>query len=299
MRHPLLESVLSTALVCALSATVLPAPAPATPAPASPTKTLKAVPNFTTVTDQAMRAPRPVGLADVSRQLSGLGLQPARADQQDERQDAAARLVARDGAGHQPGDAASSTTASCISRNPSDVIQAIDAATGDLIWEYKHPLPPDRDVPERRRDSASAASRSMATASSSSPGTTIVVALDARTGEQVWQTDRGGDLYVTQLERPDRRQRRRRCGQHLSTSLWAGVTSPATMLKPWSRALAQRVDPAPWPARRRDVGRLAVREPLAHGSLGLHLTYDPDLDLVFYGSSGVSRRPPKRNAKAW
>ena len=26
--------------------------------------------------------------------------------------------------------------------NPGDVIQAIDAATGDLMWEYRHPLPP-------------------------------------------------------------------------------------------------------------------------------------------------------------
>ena len=26
--------------------------------------------------------------------------------------------------------------------NPNDVIQAIDASSGDLLWEYKHPLPP-------------------------------------------------------------------------------------------------------------------------------------------------------------
>src|ERR1700755_828721 len=26
--------------------------------------------------------------------------------------------------------------------NPGDVIQAIDAASGDLLWEYRHPLPP-------------------------------------------------------------------------------------------------------------------------------------------------------------
>jgi alcohol dehydrogenase (cytochrome c) len=27
--------------------------------------------------------------------------------------------------------------------NPSDVVQAIDAATGDVVWEYRRRLPPD------------------------------------------------------------------------------------------------------------------------------------------------------------
>src|SRR5207244_13026309 len=31
--------------------------------------------------------------------------------------------------------------------NPGDVIQAIDAGTGDLFWEYRHPLPAREEFP--------------------------------------------------------------------------------------------------------------------------------------------------------
>src|SRR4029450_6011579 len=31
--------------------------------------------------------------------------------------------------------------------NPGDVIQAIDAANGDLIWQYRHELPPATSFP--------------------------------------------------------------------------------------------------------------------------------------------------------
>src|SRR4029453_16762207 len=31
--------------------------------------------------------------------------------------------------------------------NPGDVIQAIDAATGDLMWEYRHPMPAREKFP--------------------------------------------------------------------------------------------------------------------------------------------------------
>ena len=50
--------------------------------------------------------------------------------------------------------------------NPSDVIQAIDAANGDLLWEYKPPAAAGRGFSGDARDSASARSRSMAIASS-------------------------------------------------------------------------------------------------------------------------------------
>ena len=52
MRYPIKEFLLSTVLLCALGLTGH-AQAP------TPTKTLRAVPNFVTVTDQTMRAPKP------------------------------------------------------------------------------------------------------------------------------------------------------------------------------------------------------------------------------------------------
>jgi alcohol dehydrogenase (cytochrome c) len=54
--------------------------------------------------------------------------------------------------------------------NPGDVIQAIDATNGDLIWEYRHPLPPKEQFPgthgQRKRSI-----RCTAISSSSRPGT--------------------------------------------------------------------------------------------------------------------------------
>ena len=50
--------------------------------------------------------------------------------------------------------------------NPGDVIQAIDAASGDLIWQYRQEQPPaHRSRPTT--DNASAALRSTATTSTS------------------------------------------------------------------------------------------------------------------------------------
>ena len=58
MRCSIKELLLITALLCALGLTghaQAPTPAPPTPS----TKTVRAVPNFVTVTDQIMRAPKP------------------------------------------------------------------------------------------------------------------------------------------------------------------------------------------------------------------------------------------------
>ena len=67
--------------------------------------------------------------------------------------------------------------------NPGNVIQALDAATGDFIWEYR------REMSERLRPSAQL--RSLAIYEDLIILNTVdghVVALDARTGEPRWDT---------------------------------------------------------------------------------------------------------------
>ncbi len=66
--------------------------------------------------------------------------------------------------------------------NPGNVVQALDAATGTLLWEYRRPLP------EALRD---ANSRNLAIYGDKLfMGTrdAFIVALDSRTGELVWET---------------------------------------------------------------------------------------------------------------
>ena len=74
--------------------------------------------------------------------------------------------------------------------NPSDVIQAIDAATGDLLWEYQRPLPDD--ACERILPGVCTTNRNLAIYDDLIIDTSVdefVFALDARTGELVWETE--------------------------------------------------------------------------------------------------------------
>ena len=68
--------------------------------------------------------------------------------------------------------------------NPSDYIQALNAVTGDVIWEYRRELPKDlRRSNEANRNLAIYGTTIIDTSSDNQ-----VYALDARTGALVWQT---------------------------------------------------------------------------------------------------------------
>ena len=67
--------------------------------------------------------------------------------------------------------------------SPGDVVQALDAVTGDVIWQYRSPLPEDAPQRAPTRTLALYGDRVfLATAD------TAIVALDARTGEVAWRT---------------------------------------------------------------------------------------------------------------
>ena len=74
--------------------------------------------------------------------------------------------------------------------NPRDVIQAIDAVTGDLIWEYRRERPDDLDdyvaaaLSEAKRNIAIYGDRIISTSADD-----YVYALDAATGELAWETE--------------------------------------------------------------------------------------------------------------
>ena len=73
--------------------------------------------------------------------------------------------------------------------NPNDVIQAIDAVTGDLIWEYRRSLP--EDVCDLLLPGVCTTNRNLAIYGGLIIDTSVdeyVFALDAMTGELVWET---------------------------------------------------------------------------------------------------------------
>ncbi|MEO2196107.1 MAG: PQQ-binding-like beta-propeller repeat protein [bacterium] len=68
--------------------------------------------------------------------------------------------------------------------NPGNVVQALDAADGDVIWEYRYEVPPDAVT-------GVGATRGLALYDDKvflSTYDAAIVALDTRTGEQVWRT---------------------------------------------------------------------------------------------------------------
>jgi glucose dehydrogenase len=135
MRCPNKEFLWMTALLCGLAL------AGSAQAPTAPTKTLRPVSNFVPVTDQMMRAPKPQDWLIHRGNYQAWGYSPL--DQINKTNIKNLQLVwSRN---MEPGS--NEATALVYNGvmylgNPGDVIQAIDAATGDLMWEYRHPLPP-------------------------------------------------------------------------------------------------------------------------------------------------------------
>ncbi|MCY3845359.1 MAG: PQQ-binding-like beta-propeller repeat protein, partial [Acidobacteria bacterium] len=69
--------------------------------------------------------------------------------------------------------------------NPGNIVQALDAATGELIWEHRHEYP--EDAPSGGPTRSIALYRDKVFLATYD---TSILALDARTGEPVWQTTR-------------------------------------------------------------------------------------------------------------
>jgi alcohol dehydrogenase (cytochrome c) len=167
--------------------------------------------------------------------------------------------------------------------NPGDVIQAIDAATGDLLWEYKHPLPA-AEIPavhgQRKRSIALYGDRVYTVTWDN-----IVLALDARTGERAWQTPRGGDLYVSNSTGPIVANGVVVAGstcQRAGFPCYVTGHDADTGRELWRNELV----PRPGQPGNETWAGSPYEARWMTGVWG-QIVYDPENDLVYYGSSGV------------
>jgi len=168
--------------------------------------------------------------------------------------------------------------------NPGDVIQAIDAATGDLIWEYRHPLPPREQFPAthgQRKRSISLYGEYVIFATWDN----YIVGLDARTGKRMWQSNRGGNLFVQNSSGPIVANGMVVAG---STCQVAGFGCYVTGHDARNGEELWRNEFIPKPGQPGDEtwGGAAYDKRWMTGAWG-PLTYDPELDIVYYGSSGA------------
>jgi alcohol dehydrogenase (cytochrome c) len=168
--------------------------------------------------------------------------------------------------------------------NPGDVIQAIDAASGDLMWQYRHPLPETTDM----RNQLGQRKRAIALYGDSVYTVTWdnhVLALDARTGAKVWETDRGGDLFVSNSSGPIVANGVVLAGstcQYSGFGCYVTGHDAKTGKELWRNTMIPRPgEPGD------DTWAGSPYESRWMTGVWGHLTYDPELDLVYYGSSGV------------
>ena len=267
----------------AVSCAVLTAYAQAPETPPSPLRTLRPVQNFVTVTDQIMRAPKPEDWLIHRGNYQAWGYSPL--DQINKTNVKNLQLVWS--RAMEPGiNQATPLVYNGVMYlgNPGDVIQAIDAATGDLMWEYRHPLPPATSF----RNHLGQRKRSIALYGDNVYTVTwdnVVVALEARTGNVAWQTDRGGDFYVSNSTGPIVANGVVVAGSTCQVARH-GCYVTGHDAKTGKELWRNEMIPRPGEPGDETWAGSPFESRWMTGVWG-QLTYDPELDLVFYGSSGV------------
>jgi alcohol dehydrogenase (cytochrome c) len=117
-------------------------------------------------------------------------------------------------------------------------------------------------------------------------GDNYLVALDAKTGKEVWQVNRGGDNYVTNTSGPlviDGVVVAGSQCQDAAFTCWADGHDAETGKQLWHNELI----PRPGQPGDETWANKPYNERWATDVWGT-LTYDPDTDLLYYGSSGIT-----------
>ena len=247
--------------------------------------------NFTPVTDAMLQDPDPADWPMWRRTLDGWGYSPL--EQIDRANVGALRMVWSRGLteGLQQGTPLVYDGVLYMP-NPRDVIQAIDAVTGDLIWEYRRDRPEDLEefVP------ISSANRNIAIYGDTIIDTSSddhVFALDAATGRLVWETQildyRENPAHQTSgpIIADGRVISGRGCmprgGPEACVITAHDATTGAEL---WRRGLI----PAPGEPGDETWGDVPY-ERRAHVGSWMVPSYDPALDLVYIGTSVTSPAP--------
>ena len=178
--------------------------------------------------------------------------------------------------------------------NPRDVIQAIDAVTGDLIWEYRRDRPDD--LADYMIGSLTDTNRNLAIHGEliiDTSGDDHVFALDAKTGELVWETqvldyrvhpaNQTSGPIVADGKVVSGRSCAPKGGPHACVIV---AHDAATGAELWRR----RLIPGPGEPGDESWGGVPFEERRHVGSWMVP-SFDPDLNLVYVGTSVTSPAP--------
>jgi alcohol dehydrogenase (cytochrome c) len=169
--------------------------------------------------------------------------------------------------------------------NPNDVIQAIDAASGDLLWQYRRTLPSQEAMHNnfwgQRKRSVFLWEDKLYTVTRDN----FLMALDAKTGKELWEVNRGGDLYITNTTGPivvDGVVIAGASCQEAAQGCYVTGNDAMTGKELWRNTLI----PKPGEPGDETWGGMPFEQRWMTGVWG-PITYDPELNLAYYGSSGV------------
>ena len=248
---------------------------------------------FVPVTDAMLQAPAPGDWLMWRRTLDGWGYSPLdqiNRDNVDELRLVWSRAMT---AGSQQGTPLAYGGVMYLP-NPKDVIQAIDAVTGDLLWEHR------RDVPDGIEryllGTLSHVNRNLAIYDNLIIDTSVddhVFALDVMTGKQVWETQIL-DYTVnpaTQTSGPIIANGKIISGR---SCMPAGGPDACVMTAHDARTGAElwrrRTIPAPGEPGDETWGGVPFEE-RRHVGTWMVPSYDPDLNLIYIGTSVTSPAP--------
>ncbi len=178
--------------------------------------------------------------------------------------------------------------------NPRDVIQAIDAVTGDLIWEYRRDRPDD--LAEYMIGSLTDTNRNIAIHGNliiDTSGDDYIFALDAKTGELVWETqvldyrvhpaNQTSGPIVANGKVVSGRSCAPKGGPHACVIVAHDAMTGDEL---WRR----RLIPGPGEPGNESWGSVPFEERKHVGSWMVP-SFDPDLNLVYVGTSVTSPAP--------
>lgn len=176
--------------------------------------------------------------------------------------------------------------------NPGDVIQALDATSGDLLWEYRWDIVDDlADYNEwglRQRNLTIYGDRIFHTTADG-----WLIALDARTGELEWETKTFDYRnYIDHTSAPIVVRGMLVSGEHCRphSTLEGGCAvrahDPETGEELWRRHVIAR----PGEPGGDTWGGLPLEE-RRHASTWLPGSYDPELDLIYWGTAVPAPSP--------
>ena len=239
---------------------------------------------YTPVTDAMLRAPDPNDWSMIRGNYEGYGYSPL--DQINKQSVKNLQLVwAR---GMEPGINEATPIVykgTMFLRNPNDVVQAIEATTGELLWQYRSNLP---TLAQFHYNPWGQRKRSLFLYDDKVYSVTrdnFLLALDAKTGKELWEVNRGGDLYATNTQGPIVVDGVVIAGgncQEAPFGCFVTGNDAKTGKELWRNYLI----PKPGEPGDKSWGNLPFEKRWITGVWG-PVTYDPKLDLVYYGSSGV------------